>query len=192
MKKVIFFVLLAFMGNHAFSQGFKHGIGTGFLISKPAAADADGLVTLLYNPRYHFAVGPTSSVSLGVPMTFGFAGGFNWSDNGNSSSVALGVNIPLMFDYNIGAGALNGLHKKSGFFIGAGFGWHYMYHNYDYSYYDNYGLSTSESGAGPAANIGVRFHVGRRNHNIELRAFYMHTTINEQFDAGGLNCSFNF
>ncbi|MFB6454344.1 outer membrane beta-barrel protein [Chitinophaga sp. Hz27] len=192
MKKIFLLVALAFMGHQAFSQGFKHGIGTGLLISKPSDADADGLATILYTPRYHFQVGPTSSVSLGIPMTFGFAGGFNWGSNGNTSDIAVGVNLPLMFDYNIGAGALNGLHKRAGFFVGAGFGWHYMYHSYDNTYYENGNYSYNESGVGPAANIGARFHVGKRNHNIEVRAFYMNTPVSDKFDVIGLNCSFNF
>ncbi|WP_291909240.1 hypothetical protein [Chitinophaga sp. CB10] len=194
MKKVLSLLVVCMLGMHAFAQEFRHGAGTGVMVQAPELGDAEGLATLLYYPRVNFPVSNNAAVSVGVPLTFALGSSFSWGSSVNSTSISFAFNAPVTADFNFGAGAVKNNGKRFGFFAGAGFGYHYatFREDVDYSDYGSYTAKGSGAGVGPAGDAGVRFKVGQRNHNIEIRASYMRTISDNVYDVFGLNCLFNF
>ncbi|SHM85796.1 hypothetical protein SAMN05444266_11271 [Chitinophaga jiangningensis] len=191
MKKLFTLLVICLLSNYVFAQEFRHGVGTGFLVQVPEGDAGEVLPTLLYYPRVCFPMSSgKTSISLGVPLTFGIAA--SWGESGNSASFAF--NAPVTAEFNFGAGAIKNSGRRFGFFVGAGFGYHYATYSEDSDYWggEAYDYSESAAGVGPAADAGVRFKVGNRNRNIEIRTSYMRTVSDNVYDVFGLNCLFNF
>ncbi|MVT07460.1 hypothetical protein [Chitinophaga tropicalis] len=184
----------------SFAQHFSHGAGAGFFVEDAGATDVKASFALTYSPRFNFAETENTSLSIGVPLSAGFSGSYSAGYSSSygyyeDNNVGYMVNVPLLFSFNIGAGAVKGNRSRMGFFIGAGYAYHVG--TADYTFTDEYGYdwkdSRSESTTGPAGNFGIRIAVGsRKRHNIEIRTSYMKGITNYKPDIFGMNCLFNF
>jgi hypothetical protein len=136
------------------------------------------------------------SVSVGIPFTVGVSGSYSASYNsqyGSSSNNTLSVmfNAPLIINLNMGAGSTKETESRFGYFVGAGFGYHYG--TYNLSDIINYeGYATKFSAIGPVGNAGVRFGVGRGSHNIEVRFQYMKGINDVKPNIFSVGAAFNF
>ena len=194
MKKIYFFLLICIATSPVFSQSFMHGVGTGVFVEKSKGFDPVATAILTYSPRVNVTESDFMSVSVGLPLTVGFSGNYQASsyDGTQSGNINFMANLPLMVNVNLGAGSSKECEDRFGFFLGAGFGYHFG----TQTNYDNYdGESSSKSGStyGPAGNIGFRFAVGSHQKNIEARLSYMKgLKENYKADVYGLAALFNF
>ncbi|SFO76779.1 hypothetical protein SAMN05428949_6557 [Chitinophaga sp. YR627] len=185
------------------AQRFIHGIGTGVFVDGSSKTETKVSSTLMYSIRMSFAETENTALSLGIPLSVGINGVDEYyydSYTGEYGYNNLGfmVNVPLLFNFNIGAGSAKGCQSRMGFFVGAGFSYHASSVDrtipagyYDYIDYDD--LHTTASTVGPAANIGLRIGVGaKKRHNIEISTFYMKGATSYKPNIGALNCVFNF
>jgi hypothetical protein len=202
MKRIILLAAICLAGVKATqAQHFTHGIGTGFFVDDAATTSARAHVVFTYSPRFSFAEAEKTSLSIGVPVTVGFSGGYNGvynSDDGYYDENTLGymVNVPVILNFNIGAGSSRDCQDRMGFFIGAGYAYHVGTvdeEKYDPEYIGYYTHTHTMSTTGPAANIGLRIGVGRRKrHNIEIRTSYMKGITSHKPHVFGATCLFNF
>jgi hypothetical protein len=189
MKKIFFSVIAVFLSGFAFSQTFTQGVGINIVLQSASGVNADPVGAIIYSPRVNVMEMENTSLSIGIPMSFGISGSYNSMDAGNST---LGVmfDAPLMINYNYGAGSLKEAEDKFGFYGGVGFG----YHMNQYVASDAYGndLSARRSGFGPVGNIGARLGVGHGSHNLEIRLSYMKTLDESKSNIVGIGFLFNF
>lgn len=124
---------------------------------------------LTYSPRFNFAVfSPTSSLSLATHVTLGFSLSTNQdgefvSNDGTDIQVGYMADLPLLVEYNFGAAATRDAFKRWGFFVGAGYGWHFTQskiETYDYNYGDYGYLKENIQAHGPVFDAGFRFPAG--------------------------------
>ncbi len=152
-----------------------------------------------YSPALFFAEAENSSFSVGIPLSFGFNEGFS-SDYDDydgfygSPSIGFMLDVPVILNFNYGAGALAGGRQRWGFFVGGGYGYHLTTANYYYDYDSNGNYrSTENSTLGVTANAGFRIGMGRRHrHNLEIKFSYMKGLTDYRPDVYGVNCIFNF
>lgn len=182
MKKYLLssFLLLALFQTNG--QSFMNGVGVHLLGNSNSIGGSDDIgfgVGVIYSPRFNFLEKEKFSVSVGVPLTLGFTVAASttsdlYSDYQNAS-IGLVVNAPVMVNINMGRGSSKENKDKFGYFAGAGFGYQYgiyasdIYNPISNDYIEDYSTSTF----GPAANAGVRFGIGRKSKNLELRLSYM-------------------
>jgi hypothetical protein len=194
MKKFSFFVLLCIVTAPVFSQSFMHGVGTGIFVEKSKGYDPIATAILTYSPRVNITESDFMSLSVGVPLTVGLSGNYQSSSyyGEESGSFNFMANIPLMVNVNLGAGSSKECEDRFGFFLGAGFGYHFGTQTYIDDYYEE-NVSKSGSTYGPAGNIGFRFAVGSHQKNIEARLSYMKGLKDTyKTDVYGLAALFNF
>ncbi|MFT3946471.1 MAG: hypothetical protein QM763_05795 [Agriterribacter sp.] len=198
MKKISLLFLFAVSFMFGFSQSFMHGAGAGVFIESAPNTDANAAFALTYSPRVNFVETEALSVSIGVPLSMGFSGSYNYSYNsyyGSSEANTLRFmfNAPAIINLNVGAGSTKENERRFGFFVGAGFGYHYgtyakEYMEGDYiTYEEKYGGSF-----GPAGNLGLRFAVGSHQKNIEARLSYMKAISESKTAVYGIAALFNF
>src|ERR1700760_2338440 len=123
MKKLLFSLLAVCISSFAFSQNFMQGVGINVILQSTSGFKADPVGSIIYSPRVSFMETETSSLSVGMPMSFGVSGSYN-SQNADNNNIGLVLDVPLMFDYNYGAGSSRESEDKFGFFGGLGFGYH--------------------------------------------------------------------
>lgn len=193
MKKIIFSLSLIFSVFSASSQSFMHGAGVGFIASNTSVSDAKTKIyfTLHYYPQVAFLENESFSLSAGIPFTLGLSGTYsaNYSTRGDSyeeNTLLALVQIPLMVNFNGGAGSSKDNEERFGYFVGGGFG----YHSTGIDEFE--GTKTYSKGVGPAANAGVRFAVGSNQKNIEIRLSFMKGLKDYKPSMFGLNAAFNF
>ena len=181
----------------AHAQTFMHGVGTGTIVNSMKGADLGAFGTLMYNPRFSISESESSSITIGLPLTIGLSGSYQYDPYyGDEGSIAYMINAPLMVNYNMGAGSSKETEDRFGWFIGAGFGVnHGSYYIEDI--YDNEGgyIEGGEKSLttfGPAANGGVRFGVGNGTHNIEVLLSYMKGLNENKPNTFGAQAIFNF
>jgi len=205
MKKLFLVLAATIFSASAFSQSFQHGVGVGFFIDKISDEDIDGRVNfgLLYNPRFNFVETRSLSLSIGVPLTIGFSGGYsaNYSTNGDSyheNTIGYMFHAPLMLNLNLGGGSSKKSNRMFGGFFGGGYGF-YTANTSKIERHDEYWnlVSVDEIGGstmGPAVNAGMRFGVGRLNQkkSVEVRFSYFRGTTDYKLSLFGLNAGFNF
>lgn len=203
MKNTIFFFVICFSVLSASAQRFYHGAGLGAVVSKPGVGSIEAKVfaTLHYYPQVSFFEAETFSVSVGIPFTVGFSGSYNGSvgrriDSQKDNTLFGLVQIPLMLNFNNGAGSSKDNEQAYGYFFGGGFGYH--------STGIDAVLVTDElgneigtkkiysKGFAPTANAGARFLVGSSGRNIEIRVFYMKGLKDWKPSMFGANAAFNF
>jgi len=189
MKKFIFSIAALCISGIAFSQTFRQGVGINVVLQSSPGFHADPVGAIMWSPRITFMETDNSSLSIGIPMSFGVSGTYN-SQNIENNSLSYMFDAPVMFNYNYGAGSTKEAEDKYGFFAGAGFG----YHTNQYTASDEfgYGYSGKMSGFGPAGNIGGRLGVGHGSHNLELRFSYMKTLDESKSNVMGFGFLFNF
>ncbi|SHN23642.1 PorT family protein [Chitinophaga sp. CF418] len=200
MKRIFLLAAICLAGaKSSVAQRFIHGAGVGIFVEDAKMTDAKGSFTLTYSPRLSFAETENTSLSIGIPLNIGFSGSYNavYTSNDYYEENTLGymINVPLMFNFNIGAGSAQGCKDRMGFFIGAGYAYHIgsvdeiLHDEYGYEYTD----SKTESSTGLAANIGLRIGVGyKKKRNIEIRTSYMRGMTSYKPHVFGVNCLFNF
>jgi hypothetical protein len=179
------------------AQHFTHGAGVGIFVEDAEMSNVKGTYALTYSPRFSFAETKNTSLSIGIPLNVGLSASYNvYTGDGYYDDVNFGymINVPLMFNFNIGAGSARDCQDRMGFFFGAGYAYHVgtVYQTWIGSYYGEH-IGHTESSTGPAANIGLRIGVGhRKKHNIEIRTSYMRGTTSYKPHVFGINCLFNF
>lgn len=202
MKKLAIFFLSFFFVAAVSAQSFRHGVTTGSFI---ANANGDGDLTVFgtigYTPRFVFMENENTSLSAGIPLSFGFAGSYSYTYNGNDSydeyydnSIRFMINAPAMVDFNWGAGATRETEKRFGLFAGVGFGLHwgdFVVRDRD-EYFDDYYNSRTYTTYGPAANMGMRFAVGQNQKNVEVKFSYQRGINKPTTNVFGIVAGFNF
>ena len=197
MKKINFLVVLVFVASTAFSQSFMHGAGVSFLFGKTSEADLSFYGGLTYSPRFNFLETESISVSVGLPLSVGISGSYNYTiSNGESyeeNTLGFMVNAPIMLSLNGGAGSTKENESRFGYFFGGGFGYHYGKYNLSEALsFDDPPRKVEPSTIGPAANAGFRIAVGSHMKNIEGRFSYMKGITNAKPHIFGMAVLFNF
>jgi len=189
MKKLFYLGIVICFSIQSRAQIFMQGVGINVVLQSASGFSADPVGAIMYSPRVSFMETETSSLSVGLPMSFGISGSYN-SQNYESNSLAFMFDAPLMFNYNYGAGSSKESEDKFGFFAGLGFG----YHTNQYIASDSYGYdyTLKMAGWGPVGNAGVRIGVGHKSHNIEIRFSYMKTMDETKSSVVGIGALFNF
>jgi len=197
MKKGLLFLIIATLSaGAAFSQSFMHGAGLNVFVATAPGGKASVNGGVSYSPRFNFIEQEDMSVSVGIPFTVGVSGSYSANYNsqyGSSSSNTLSVmlNAPLMVNLNMGAGSTKETESRFGYFVGAGFGYHYGTYNIS-DILDYEETSSKFSTVGPVGNAGVRFGVGRGSHNIEVRLQYMKGINDVKPNIYSVGAAFNF
>lgn len=198
MKKILLLAACSLslaLSSHA--QHFKNGIGTGVFVEEAPYYDTKVDFSITYSPAFFFAEQEKTSFSIGVPITVGVHAGDYSSYYSDYDGEDLGVmiDIPAIFNFNYGAGAVKGNGMKWGFFAGGGYGYHLSTVQYYYAnYYDALDAeSFTDNTMGITVNTGFRIGMGRnRRHNLEVKFSYMKGLTNYKPQAYGINCLFNF
>lgn len=196
MKKILCSAALLITMNAAFSQSFMHGAGIAVMGGVGNHGDditfAEGFT---YSPRFNFIENDKLSVSVGLPLTVALSATYSYNSYyGSDASIGFTANLPLIVNLNMGRGSTKENRQKFGYFVGGGFGFHHgdfletAYDEYGYGYDDSRSVNTF----GPAANAGVRFGVGRKHRNIEVRLSYMKGLSDTKPDIFGIAGLFNF
>lgn len=203
MRKLILSFCLCSAVSTAFSQSFMHGAGIVVLGGYTQSGDFTFAEGFTYSPRFNFLENEKLSVSVGIPLSVGVSAttttsytynGSNYN-YGDDYSIGFVVNLPVIVNLNMGRGSTKENRTKFGYFVGAGFG----YHHGDFittDYYDQNGNiidgTTTENNFGPAANAGLRFGVGKKHKNIELRFSYFKGLNDQKPNIFGISGLFNF
>ncbi len=199
MKKYALLLAMSFTVTIAFSQSFMHGAGLTIFVTTAKNGNAAVAEGFSYNPRFNFIETEDFSLSVGVPLTVGISG--SYSSNYNSyygsttdNTLAFMANVPVILNFNFGAGSTKDNDSRFGFFVGGGLGYHYGKYNQDL-YDPNYGDYTHQemiNSVGPAGNAGVRFAVGRGTHNVEAKVSFMKALDDSKANIYGMGAAFNF
>ena len=181
MKKIILSLAFLCMVSMSFSQSFMNGIGVNFMGNTNTIGGTNDFgfgVGITYSPRFNFIETNSLSVSAGIPLTVGFnisssqtEDVYSYYDNVTAGFI---INAPLLISLNMGRGSTKENKNKFGYFVGAGVGYQHgifasdIYDPFTDTYIESYSTNTF----GPAANAGVRFGIGRKSKNLELRLSY--------------------
>lgn len=197
MKKCFFTLgIIVLCAAAGFSQSFMHGVGLNVFVATAPGGKAAVNGGFTYSPRFNFIEDENMSVSVGIPFTVGISGSYSADYNsqyGSSSSntLSLMLNAPLIINLNMGAGSTKTTESRFGYFVGGGFGYHYGTYNVsDILNGDDevHKLNTF----GPVGNAGIRFGVGHRTHNVEVRFQYMRGLGDSKANIYGVGSAFNF
>lgn len=201
MRKTFIAIALLLSIHYSFGQSFMHGAGItiiGSTTGEGISSDVGLGFGFTYAPRFNFFETKTLSVSVGIPLSIGISAitSTTYYQNGvyEARPVGFVINAPLLVSLNMGRGSSKENRQKFGYFFGAGFSFYhgdFLTDNYNTNT-SSYTNSYSSNTYGPAGNAGVRFGVGRKYRNIEVRLSYM-KGVNENkpniFAVAGL---FNF
>lgn len=196
MKKIILSIALFCAVSTAFSQSFMHGAGITVMGGYTHGGDFTFAEGFTYSPRFNFLERENLSVSVGIPLSIGISAStdsYDYYTDTYNSSIGFVFNAPLIINLNMGRGSTKENRQKFGYFIGAGFG----YNHGDFistADYDQNGTlsSSSDNNFGPAANGGLRFGVGRKHKNIELKFSYFKGLNDKKPNIFGIAGLFNF
>lgn len=214
MKKVLLLVALGtFILQTAVAQQFRFGFGGG-IMNQDAQRDQTFFLTV--SPGIYLPVSKRVSFSLDLPLKAGYTGGAfaPYSYDGepyhlNASGYAF--NIPLMMNFNFGAGAVRGkkdtigaarwstINREEGFgfFLGMGLASHYSVQKTSYTTFSSDATIVDVhntyyyQSTGIMFNAGIRIGVGpHKQHSFECRFFYMKGTTNEKPEIRGLSLAY--
>ncbi|MBS0027204.1 hypothetical protein ACTJJ0_11745 [Chitinophaga sp. 22321] len=195
MKKIILLTLAFAACFSAYSQKFMHGAGVIVLVDKTEYSDARAVGGLTYSPRINFFRKDNLSLSVGIPLSVGLGGNYSshiGSYRNETTNIRFMFNLPAIVNANFGRGSSKNAHSRMGFFVGAGYGYHFSTEADNYSGdYGEYNSAESSSTTGPVANAGLRIGVGRI-HNIEIKLSYMKGVTDNKPDIYSLATLFNF
>ncbi|MBO9730219.1 MAG: hypothetical protein J7623_16385 [Chitinophaga sp.] len=196
MKKIMLLAIACMAGFSSYSQSFMHGAGVVLFVDHAKNTDANGIGGLTYSPRFNFVEQDEMSVSVGIPLSIGLSGSYSahYGDyESESNSLNFMFNAPLIVNLNMGCGATKESERRFGYFVGAGFGYHYGSRNYQVLGDGNDRANEKFSTVGPVANAGVRFGVGSKaRHNIEVKLSYMKGLNAGNPDIFSVGALFNF
>jgi hypothetical protein len=151
------FLRLAVMG-----QEFMQSAGVAFSIMNTQISNQYEkysstleFANLTYFPRYIFIESKNTSFSGGIPIGVGL--GFASSGAGGSDGVYWGIDLPAVFDYNIGRRSTSNNDSKFGTYFGAGFG-------YAFTNWSDGSSAQHVNSYGPLIRSGIRFGVGDEQH----------------------------
>jgi hypothetical protein len=202
MKKFFFSLVLFFTASTVFCQSFMHGVGITVIGSTTGRSGSNDIgfgEGFTYFPRFNFLETNALSVSVGIPLVVGLSANTSTSYDQygygyDNSSIGFVLNAPMIVNLNMGRGSTKENRQKFGYFVGAGFGYHhgdFLTDSYDATT-GTYVNSYSSNTYGPAGNAGVRFGVGRKHKNIEIRLSYMKGLKENKPNIFGLAGAFNF
>jgi hypothetical protein len=186
MRKLFVSAILFLACTTAMSQTFMHGVGLSILGGYTDAGDFTIAGGYTYSPRINFVETEKLSVSAGIPLSMGVT---------STSSFEYDSYSGYTNEYSIDFVA-NENRQKFGYFVGGGYGFH---HGSFYGFYpDELDPTYERLGArnlnvhGPAANAGLRFGVGKKHKNIELRFSFMKGINESKPNIFGIAGLFNF
>ncbi|WP_343670679.1 hypothetical protein [Chitinophaga sp.] len=199
MKKLLLLAVVALSCmQSSFAQYFRNGVGAGIAVEDADYMDTKVNFTFTYSPALFFAEQENSSFSVGIPISFGINEGYSSDYNDgyyyDGSSIGFTLDVPVILNFNYGAGAVKRGRKKWGFFAGAGYGYHLSTDEFSYYYDADGNYRTSDySTLGVTGNAGFRIGMGqRRRHNLEIKFTYMKGLTSYRPNVYGVNCIFNF
>ncbi|SFW73879.1 hypothetical protein [Chitinophaga sancti] len=202
MKKSLLIALLclsAFFTSQA--QHFTNGLGIALIHDETKYSKDNPYIALAYTPGFTFKENSKYSFSINAPVRIGYAqyyytqtyGSVTVSDDWKSYL----FQVPLMFNFNYGAGSSQKARGRIGFFGGAGIA--AQYRTYDEVYIDTYNSvhiikNSSEFSTNVAINAGIRFAIGRsyRRRNLELGTALLVGVTGETHDLFNYHVLFNF
>jgi hypothetical protein len=181
-----------------YSQRFSNGVGIAYFGTSANGIRSTSSYGLTYSPKVNVMQNDNVSISVGLPISVGMSINTGSTDNGvngtSINSLSLMTDLPLLVNFNFGAGSSRDCEDKVGFFVGAGFGYHHTEGVEEDT--DQYGDQTENNYTlnvvGPAADAGVRFGVGQKGHNIELRGSFLKGLDNSKANIFGVGALFNF
>lgn len=199
MKKCILVLSFLLPAGMAFSQSFMHGVGLDIFVTTEKNGDAAAAEGFTYNPRFNFIENEDYSLSVGVPLTIGLSGSYSSSYNSyygstTDNTLAFMAHIPVILNFNFGAGSSKDNEQRFGFFVGGGLGYYYGKYNQDYVDVNGNDITQQATinGVGPAGNIGIRIAVGKGTHNVEAKLTFMKTMDDSKANIYGGGAAFNF
>lgn len=197
MRKIFLSIALFCAINTSFAQSFMHGAGIALFVGTTSNAGGEFSVGegFTYSPRFNFLETEALSVSVGIPLSVGITGSYSYdSYYGEENTLGYILSAPLVINLNMGRGSTKENTQKFGYFVGAGYGFHHgdFYGVYEDEYGYDYVGTRSVSVHGPAANAGLRFGVGRKHRNIELKFSYMKGLNETKPNIFGVAGLFNF
>jgi hypothetical protein len=202
MKKSLFIALIcliAFLTGQA--QHFTNGLGVALICDETKFSRENPYIAIAYTPGYTFIENRKYAYSINAPLRIGYSKYYYNATYENSVVTddwkSYIFQLPLMFNFNYGAGSSQKARGHVGFFGGAGYAM--QYRTYQETYIDTYNQNritgnTSEFSTGIAINGGVRFAVGRayRRKNIELGLAYVAGVTGETHNLLNFHVLFNF
>jgi len=187
-RKYILTSIALSLSGFAFSQTFMQGLGVNLVMQSLPGYSVNPVVGILYSPKFSFLEKDHSSLTVGLPLSFAYAGIYNTQAGiENNTTIGWMLDAPLMINYNYGAGSNKKVSGRFGFFAGFGYGYH------SNPFTDNSGddVAIGESGFGPVFNAGVRI-ARDRHHNFELRFSYMKAMDVSKSDIYSIGAIFNW
>jgi hypothetical protein len=144
---------------------------------------------LVYFPKLEFMRTATSSLTIGVPLEIGTASALSTSGNSNNYGSFFSYSLPVVMDFNIGAGA--GTNESGSFGSYFGIGFEHTYTSFSYSYY-NSGKVMSYNGIsdGPLIRMGIRVRPITppwKNFDVSAGLFYRKGIESSKFNTIGIN-----
>jgi hypothetical protein len=197
MKMNAFYLSLIFfflINTAAEAQSFKQSAGFSIIRGASKGTIENGgleqkmwINGLTYFPRFNVIEADMSSLSIGLPVTFGFKG----NANAGGSSIAFGFDAPIALDFNIGHNSSRDNENLFGGYFGAGFGYTYV------TVSENTGYGTFNANAksyGPMMRAGISFGIpaGRENLSFTIGGFYKIGMETAKFKTGGGTLLMNF
>jgi|GEM_PF-1858682 len=182
MKKSLFIALLcisAFFTSQA--QHFTNGLGISLIHDETKYSKDNPYIALAYTPGVTFKENSKYAYSINAPLRAGYSKYYYNQTYGTVSVIddwkSFIFQVPLLFNFNYGAGSSQKARGKVGFFGGAGYA--AQVRTYEETYTDTYNSvliknNTTEFSTNVALNTGIRFTIGRsyRRRNLELGMAY--------------------
>jgi hypothetical protein len=175
---------------------FKNGVGINLSYQPVPGYRSVETVGFILSLRYIFYERERDYWSLGTPVTLGFS---TLSDTSTFGLVfheayfpKLGImlDLPLIFNFNHSwKSAEKGL-SSSGYFAGAGLGYHYNHYS---TGNNSETVIQTINGFGPEFNAGLRFALHEESrYNVEFRFSYMKIIASSRSDIFAVGCILNF
>lgn len=196
MRAPIVCLLFIFCFLHQATAQFYQQAGVGIFAGTgkvPAGAAADNtnpsyaVYGVFYFPRINAFESKHFSFSAGVPVTAGLLA----TNDGGSSRIGFGVDVPLMLDLSVGAGSSDKSEAIVGGFIGAGFGFTHANQKYTYSAPGWTGVERYKGTSyGPVVHTGFRY--AHYKWDFTIRLFYKRGLEEQKFRTFGIAGSTSF
>ena len=196
MRALFICLLLTFCFLHKGSAQFYQQLGAGIFAGRgkpPTGAGAGNInpsyavYGAFYFPRINAFETKTVSVSASMPVTAGILAA---NDEG-SSRLGFGIDLPLMIDLSMGAGASDKTESIAGGFIGAGFGLTHANQKYTYTSPGWTGVERYKGTSyGPVLHAGFRY--AHYKYDLTIRLFYKRGLEAQKFQTIGIGGSTTF